>query len=329
MATLPSSEPGASVGTAAGQMPGPTSRFQRLLKWAEVMALIATVAGLISSALYFFVAARGLDLVVWLEKVQRVYPSAETDNLPLPLAFQNEPALAVTMVKVNVSNLGDGAIGSQENLWQLTLTEPKASRLELVGSLERSSDRIQLMEIPQPARNAYSVRIGVLERRAGVEFWLMAIHDPAVRVRPTVSTSLAGLPRPETTEDPLYARLGAKLTPFMIPLSALGFLYIAVKDLRERSTGLRQARDLMQEMQEQRRKQDLEGVSVDDDQYVSDDKLARVHRIVQHWEARDWRSSRWAMARALAGNGAGIVIGAAMLGGFSANVLGWIMTWFV
>ena len=258
--------------------------------------------------------------MVWFEKMQRVYPSAETDNLALPLAFQNEPALAVTMIKVNVSNLGDGAIGSQENLWQLTLAEPKASRLELVGTLEPSSDRVQLMEIPQPARNAYSVRIGVLERRAGVEFWLMAIHDPAVRVRPNVSTSLAGLPRPETTEDPLWARLGDKLMPFMIPLSALGFLYIAVQDLRDRSTGLRQARDVMQEMQEQRRKQDLEGGAVDKDQFISDDHLKRVQRIVQQWEARDWQSSRWAMTRALAANGVGIVIGAAVLGAMSANV---------
>ena len=329
MATLPPPEPGTAVGTAADQLPGPVSGFQRLLKWAEVMALIATVAGLISSALYFFVAARGLDLVVWFEEVQQVYPSAETGDLALPLAFQNEPAPAVTVIKVNVSNLGDGAIGSQENLWQLTIEEPKASRLELVSTLEPNSDRIPLMEIAQSTRNAYSVRIGVLERRAGVEFWLMAIHDPAVRVRPTVSTSLAGLPRPETTEDPLYARLGDKLMPFMIPLSALGFLYIAVQDLRDRSTRLREARDVMEQMQEQRRKQDLEGAAVDDDQYVSDDHLERVHRIVQHWEARDWRSSRWAMTRALAANGLGIVIGAAVLGGISANVLGWIMTWFV
>jgi hypothetical protein len=65
---------------------------------AELLVLIATVAGLISSALYFLVATEGLDLVVWLEKVQRLYPSAETADLALPLAFQNEPAPAVTLL---------------------------------------------------------------------------------------------------------------------------------------------------------------------------------------------------------------------------------------
>ena len=329
MTTLSPSEPGKSADATVAQVPSPVSTFQCVLKFAEVGVLIMTVAGLISSALYFFVATRGLDLVVWFEKVQRVYPSADGNDLVLPLTFQNEPARAVTLVKVNVTNLGESAIGSQESLWQLTISEPKASRLELVSKPKPSSDRISLMEMAQTTPNAYSVQLGVLERGARVEFWLMAIHDPAVRIRPEVATSLAGLPRPEKTESPLSTRLGTKLLPFMIPLSALGFVLIAVQDLRDRRRNLREARDLMSQMQEQRRQQDLESGAVAEAEYISDDHLSRVHTIVQHWERRDWRRSRWAMTRAFAANGVGVIIGGVMLGAMSANVLGWLMSWFI
>jgi hypothetical protein len=303
-----------------------------VLKWVEVGVLVATVAGLISSALYFFVAAKGLDLVVWFEKEQRIYPSDQTDGLALPLVFHNEPARAVTVMRVNVSNLGDGAIGSQENLWQLTISAPKASRLELVGSLERSSERIQLMEITQSTPNAYSVRLGVLERRAHVAFSLMAIHDPATRVQPEVSTSLAGLPKPETTNAPLYERLGEKLRPFTVLLVALGLLYLAVLDLRGQTTGFRARLDEVKALRELRMQQDRdlqEGKVVAEDERVSDDGLRRIDEAEQKLRAKYWRRSRWAMVGALGSNGAAIVFGASLFGFMSASALGWLMTWFI
>ena len=328
MTTLLSSQPGKSVDTTVGEVSVPPSRFQRVVKRAELVVLIATGAGLISSALYVLVGSKGLDLVVWFERVQSVYPSAETDGLALPLAFQNELAGAVTLIKVNVSNLGEGAIGSQETLWQLTISEPNASRLELVGKLKPSSDRISLKEIAQSTRNAYSVQLGVLERRARLEFWLMAIHDPGIRVDPDVSTTLVGLPRPDETRLSLSERLGEKLQWLMIPLWTLGFLTIAVHDLRGTLTNLREARELLKQMQEERQKQD-EGGAVAEGESISDQHLTRVQNLVHDWEARDWRRSRWTMTRAFVSNGVGIILGAVMGGAFSAYLLGWMMAWFI
>jgi hypothetical protein len=169
----------------------------------------------------------------------------------------------------------------------------------------------------------------VLEHRARLEFWLMAIHDPAVRVNPDASTSLAGLPRPEKTRAALHERLGEKLVPFMIPLSALGFLYIAIHDLRGRSRFLREARNLLKEMEEQREKQLLHGGPVAEEENVSDDQLARIRSIVERLEAGDWRRSRWATTKVVAGQIVAIIFGAFMVGGFSAYGLGWIMAWFI
>jgi hypothetical protein len=327
MTTVLPSEPEAKV-EATDATSKPASGFQRALKRAEAGVLIVTVASLISSALYFLVATKGLDLVVWFEKVQPVYPTADTDNLGLPLTFQNESAPAVTLIKVNVSNLGDAAIGTQQSLWQLTISEPKASRLELVGSPTTSSDRIGLAEMSQSTRHAYSVQVGVLEPRARVEFWLMAVHDRGVRVSPDVSTSLAGLPRPQKTADSLAERLGQKLLPFMIPLSTIGFVLIAFYDLRDRSGRLALARDTQKQLREQQRRQS-EGEPATESQRVTDAHLAQVGKIVERLEASDWRRSPGAKTRALLANGIGIVIGGVIVGGISANVLGWVMSWFV
>lgn len=182
--------------------------------WKE--GLIAIGTSLAVAALVYLATGRNGDLVAWVSQQTAIYPSDQTNNLPLPLTLSQTVVESLTFVKMQVSNAGKASIGTQEGTWTLSITGAAGTTLVSVGDALRSSDRIVVTPAPSPSTNTIVFRVGLLEPREFFETRFIVANAPPGRFLAfQVDTSLKGLPPPILADSAPEKRAARKVVPWI------------------------------------------------------------------------------------------------------------------
>jgi hypothetical protein len=218
---------------------GANSWPRRVLRWWE-KGLITLVVTAVAAALVYLAIGRNGDLVVWVSKETVIYPSEQTANLALPLAFAQKPVERLAFVEVEISNAGKAPIGDQKDPWTLTMRGPDNSTLVALGGTQASDPRVVVNPAPSPSPNILSIVVGVLEPREYLTIRAMIANAPSGVQQLEFDTSLKGLPRPLRTNGGLTAQAGRRLVIVLWPVFFILLVAEAIRDRKdpERAPGL-------------------------------------------------------------------------------------------
>ena len=220
---------------------GGDSKPRGFVAWLGIGTAVASVVRLGCSLLIVYLSSGEYDLVVWIQEQTAVYPSKATDDTALPLSFESGEAESVTVVKINVANLGSRSVGKQDAIWRLSITaKDDAARLAILGEVEWDPKNTIVRLVTQASPGpTVAFELGVLQPRAHIDFRLMVVNAPrAGRVRFHATSSLLGLPEPHVERKPLSQRLGKRLAPWIAAIFFLVFLLEAVQEWRKNPEAL-------------------------------------------------------------------------------------------
>jgi hypothetical protein len=198
----------------------PQTVFQFLLGsfslWVGIISGVLALVAAIWTPLSFLAASGELDLVVWIREQFVIYPTASTQNLPLPFEFEGETTRSAVLMTLNISNRGSRFIGDQKELWQLQIVSEPGSKVAFLGEPQVVPRRTTVFQRTTPYSNTVFLDIGVLEPGNSIELQLLVVNPPNPRLpRITYVPSLSGLPQISETSDPLDERVRERVFPYL------------------------------------------------------------------------------------------------------------------
>jgi hypothetical protein len=187
-----------------------TSRLGALRHRAESALVILGVLSPVVATVSWVVSRAHFDLVVWIDETTLIYPTPETGDRPLSLAFDQTEARSVALSRVRIRNEGKQSIGAQSNAWWLDLYVAEPGRISLRKETPPriSSNRTRFLPPAQQAANRLRLHLGLLEPGAEVDLEAILVNVEGVAGYPDikVDTDLSGIPLPLVTEQSVTAR---------------------------------------------------------------------------------------------------------------------------